>query len=182
MSGWLTNEQFTAVSLGEEPEKTMSEKRIVLLLKQLNISLDQYGREMMRQGDTTPSQTFMLDHLMSGGPRKLYATNIHAELGISKAAISTLLKSLKKKGYLDMEADPGDDRRKRIILTEKACEAGKRVEKDLESQWTRLCEGFTRQELTMTENILERMLTNIRQEVQGGIEHDKNIDKTDWRI
>ena len=43
----------------------MYESNIIWLLKQLNISLDQYGREEMKSEDITPSQGWVLNYLFS---------------------------------------------------------------------------------------------------------------------
>ena len=71
----------------------MYESNIIWLLKQLNISLDQYGREEMKSEDITPSQGWVLNYLFSCGEQATYATDIHAECGISMAAISSTVAS-----------------------------------------------------------------------------------------
>lgn len=152
----------------------MCESNIILLIKQLNISLDLYGREEMKHEDITPSQSFLLNYLLSRKIRELYATDIHGELGFSKATISSLLKALKQKGYLILEADPEDDRRKRIVLTEKAYKMEKRIEKAVKGQQLSLCREIPGRDLKTLELCLRQMLSNIRPEMQGGMKHDKN--------
>ena len=41
------------------------EDNIVLLLKQLNLFLEQYRREQMKNLDISPSQSLVLDYLLS---------------------------------------------------------------------------------------------------------------------
>ena len=140
----------------------MYESNIIWLLKQLNISLDQYGREEMKSEDITPSQGWVLNYLFSCGERATYATDIHAECGISRAAISSMLKGLKKGGYIEMRAVSGDDRKKRITLTAKAYRARETIESVLKRQMERLCSGLSGEELELFTYTLNRMISNIK--------------------
>lgn len=160
----------------------MDERNTILILKQLSNSLDQYGREEMKHQDLTPSQSFILNYLLSQKGRELYATNIHMELGISKAAVSSLLKALRRNGYLRMESDPEDDRRKQITLSEKAYEVEKRIRESLKERQACLCRNISEQNLDMLETCLKRMIANIKPEIQGGIKHVKNVAEADRRI
>ena len=140
----------------------MYESNIIWLLKQLNISLDQYGREEMKSEDITPSQGWVLNYLFSCGERATYATDIHAECGISRAAISSMLKGRKKGGYIEMRAVSGDDRKKRITLTAKAYRARETIESVLTRQMERLCGGLSAEELELFTYTLNRMISNIK--------------------
>ncbi|WP_270812442.1 MarR family winged helix-turn-helix transcriptional regulator [Hungatella effluvii] len=140
----------------------MYESNIIWLLKQLNISLDQYGREEMKDEDITPSQGWVLNYLFSCGEQAKYATDIHAESGISRAAISSILKGLKKGGYIEMRAVSGDDRKKGITLTAKAYRARETIESVLKRQMERLCSGLSGEELELFTYTLNRMISNIK--------------------
>lgn len=142
----------------------MERDNILWLIKQLGISLDQYGKDAMKDADITQSQSLVLSHLLSQNSRCLYATHLHVESGISKAAISSTLKALKKNGYLIMEADPGDDRKKQIILTEKAYEAERLVRHHLEIQEACLCQGISEHDLNILKDSLCTMISNIKSE------------------
>ena len=140
----------------------MYESNIIWLLKQLNISLDQHGREEMKSEDITPSQGWILNYLFSCGERATYATDIHAECGISRAAISSMLKGLKKGGYIEIRAVSGDDRKKRITLTAKAYSARETIGSVLKRQMERLCSGLSGEELELFTYTLNRMISNIK--------------------
>ena len=85
---------------------------IVLLLKKLNLALEQCGREHMKRLDISPSQGLALSYLFSREGYVTYSTQLHKQFGISKPAISSTLKGLKKKGYLEMVVNEADDRKK----------------------------------------------------------------------
>lgn len=141
----------------------MDEIRIGCLLKQIKAALDQYGKENMEELDITPSQCFMINYLLSVETSDLCATDIYENLGISRAAVSVLLKSLREKEYLTMEGDCQDDRRKKIFLTKKAHEMSRQIEKSLKKREECLCRGISEEELEQLEKILLRMIFNLKQ-------------------
>lgn len=148
----------------------MEEIRINRLFKQLKAALEQYERYTIQDLDITSGQCIMLDYLLSQESEALYATDIHTAFGISKATISNILKSLRKKGYLVMEGDGQDDRRKRLVLTEKAYEMRQEINAVLRKRGEDMCKGIPRQELMITEQVLCRMLSNLKQKTSDSKE------------
>ena len=147
----------------DQEVENMEEIRINCLLKQIKAALEQYERSNAKNLGITSGQCIMLNHLLSQDSKALYAKDIQKAFGISKATISTILKSLKKKGYLNTEGDIADDRKKRLVLTEKADEKQQEVEDFLKKRGEDMCRGISRQELQLTEQVLCRMLLNLKQ-------------------
>ncbi len=142
----------------------MIEDDIIWELKQLDIFLEQCRRRKLEVDDITPTQGYMLRYLLQRKGDELYATDIHGVFGISKASISAVLKKLKEKGYLEMSADEKDDRKKKIILTQKAYLAECRIQEIIRQENARLCRGMTKQELEALDRGLKIMLVNMKQE------------------
>ena len=117
--------------------------QIVGLLRQLNQSLEHEGREQMKRLDISPSQGLILHYLLSQKGRTVFSAELHRQFGMSKSALSTALKGLKQRGYLVMTTDPGDDRKKGIVLTDRAQEAEKQIREGLDLQQERLCRQHT---------------------------------------
>ena len=137
---------------------------IIPLLRQLNLILDQRGREQMRPLGLSPSQSLALRYLLSLEGREVCATELHEEFGLSKSAISSTLKGLRQKGYLTTAENPEDDRKKQIILTGRAREINKRLDAGLARQQERLCAGLSPEQLEALEGSLRTMLSNLRRE------------------
>lgn len=142
----------------------MAEKNLIWRLKQVNLSLEQFGRLHLRQRNMSPSQCLLLDYMLSQEENAFCATALHEEFGISKAALSSILKGLKQMGYLEIVSDPTDDRKKRIFLTSKACEEQKRIVEEMEESEALLCRGFSQEEKRGMEEYLDRMLFNLKKE------------------
>lgn len=140
------------------------ESNIVLLLRQIDVFLEQYGRGQMKSLDLSPSQGLALAYLLSRKGQTVFATELHEKFGLSKPAISATLKGLKQKGYLDMRATPADDRKKQILLTAKAYAMEKQINECLREQQNLLCENIPREQLEILKKGLHTMLENMKRE------------------
>lgn len=149
----------------------MEEKNIVWLLKQLNLLVEQYAREHMRVRNITLAQWYMLNFLLLEDGNEIFATDIHLKFGISKASVSTVLKGMKQQGYLEMVGDPRDDRRKKLILTEKAYSVREEVREDIRKQEESLCRGLSEEQREQLREYLGIMTVNLKSEHTRRHEH-----------
>ena len=140
------------------------EDNILFLIKHLSLSLKQYGREQMKELGLSLAQSQALGYLLSQKGRTVYATELHEKFRISKSAISATLKGLKEKGYVKMAASPKDDRKKQIVLADKAYELQARIDGNLLKQQTILCRGIPQQRLQIMEDGLHAMIENLQTE------------------
>ncbi len=91
------------------------EENIILLLKQLSLALEQRGRNRLKHSELSPSQSFVLDYLFSQQDGAVYAAKLRAKLGLSKSALSSLLKDLQKKRISGNAPQPGGRPRKAAL-------------------------------------------------------------------
>ena len=141
--------------------------QIVGLLRQLNQSLEHEGREQMKRLDISPSQGLILHYLLSQKGRTVFSAELHRQFCMSKSALSTALKGLKQRGYLVMTTVPGDDRKKGIMLTDRAQEAEKQIREGLDLQQERLCRNIPEPRLKVLEGILHDMIRNMNTQESG---------------
>ena len=142
------------------------EKTIMLLLRQLHLSLEQRGKERMKDLGLSTPQSLALNYLFSRAGQEVCATELHALFGVSKSTISASLKGLREKGYVEMSGVPGDDRKKRIVLTDQAYAVKQEIDAGLMEQERRLCRGIPPGRLEALKADLETMLRNVRPERQ----------------
>ena len=147
----------------------LDEYRISYLLRRLNAAMVQYETEEMKDADVTPAQRILLHTLLKEEKSGLCASDICAASGLSKASVSVMLKALRNNGYLTMEHTPKDERRKKIILTEKAHAMQETVEQAVKKQCRQMCRGISEQELLLLEDLLQRMLHNLRDGTKDGV-------------
>lgn len=153
-------------------EEALGEYRIGSLLRQLNSSLIQYKAGETRLSDITPTQCILLHILLQEGREGICSSDICAESGLSRASISGILKLLRRKGYLTMESLPEDERRKKIVLTEKVYTVRNEIEEEIKNQLKCMCRGISEEELRLVEDVLQRMIHNLRNNTKS--EGDRN--------
>ena len=145
------------------------QKNLMWTLKQLHLSLEQYGKIQLEDMELSPTQCILLHYLLSHKGQDIYGVDLHATLGISKSSVSSTLKALRQKGYLSTKEDPLDDRKKQIVLTEKAYDAEQLIQASLLAQQKRLCHEIPKQRLEWLEEDLDQMLCNLKKEMEAAI-------------
>lgn len=143
----------------------VKEIKIGCLLRQVNAGLIQYGKHVGKL-DLTPAQSMMLKHLLNQNKKEYCLTDICTEARLSKATGSVMLKTLRKKGYLQATSDSEDDRKKKVVLTQKAYEMQDMIEEDLKRRTECIYKDISEEELEKLEHTLNKMVLNLRQTVE----------------
>lgn len=139
------------------------ERDILWLLKETGLALARRDRELLRIGDLTPAENNLMGYFLSHEDRTFCATDLHLTFGISKPAISAILKSLKRKGYLQSEILPQDERKRCIQLTDKARGVREQIKAALDERQISLCRGITDRELENLRQTLKKLIVNMNQ-------------------
>lgn len=142
------------------------QKNLMWTLKQLYLTLEQYGKIQMQDMDLSPTQGILLHYLLTHKEQDIYGIDLHTTLGISKSSVSSTLKALRQKGYLRTKENPLDDRKKQIVLTEKAYDTEQVIRTRLLAQQKRLCQEIPKQRIQWLEEDLDQMLFNLKKEIE----------------
>ena len=142
------------------------EHKLLPMLKQLSISLEQYQKNDMQPLDLSPAQALLLSYLLTRKESLPVAANMHEELGISRATISLHLKTLRRLGYVQTDVVSADNRKKEIILTQKAYDIEPELEALLDRHEKCLGHGISERHMDKLEEALRTMLSNIQEQMQ----------------
>lgn len=142
------------------------QQNVMWTLKQLYLALEQQVKLRLKNIDLSPTQGVVLHYLLTHKEQDIYGVDLHTILGISKSSISSTLKALKQKGYLKMKVNPLDDRKKQIVLTDKAYNAQQLIDSGLIEQEKILCKEIPEQRLEFLEKDLDKMLCNLKSEIE----------------
>lgn len=145
------------------------EDNILLLIKQVSVAMEQDGRAQFRSLDLSLTQGYVMDYLLSQKEELPCATELCGLFGLSKSTLSSLLNDLKDKGYLEMPLDPWDDRKKQIVLTDKARNARENIRQVFSQQLKTFCQGIDPQDLERVGQLLRTMRKNLQKQSQEGI-------------
>ena len=144
----------------------MRSDTVVMLLRQINSALPADNRVLPeRISALSLSQIYLLDELYTMTQKRaepMSLSTLARESGFSKATICATLKGLRKSGYVKMEMDHVDNRRKDIILTERAREVEPDIRQYIAEFNHAICKGISEQELQSFEKALRTVLQNAR--------------------
>lgn len=143
----------------------MTDRNILLLLRQINICLGLYENEKLAANGTTFAQIFLLNEIFSMAPLPVCSTDLSEKVGFTRSSISRTLKELRKNGYVKMEIDEQDNRKKYIVLTEKAYDAEEEVKAYMKNLNHCLIREIPEHSLAGIELVLQTILDNIQPEI-----------------
>ena len=141
----------------------MSDGNLLLTLRQINICLGLYESEKLVASEMTFAQAFLLNEIFTTDSSCICSTGLCERVGFTRSSISRTLKELRKNGYIKMEMDEDDNRKKHIILTPKAYAAEGLVRNYIENLNGCLVQKIPKHSLEGLENGLRTILVNIQQ-------------------
>lgn len=119
----------------------------------------------LAHNDITAAQTHVLMTIMCEQEKKqgaVYPSDIQRKLHISGATVSGLVKKLRQNGYLTMEGCDTDERRRGLMVTEKALTHKAELESCMSSIEDRAFKGFSEEELDTLHSLVSRMAENLK--------------------
>ena len=141
----------------------MSDRNLLLTLRQINICLNIYENEKLAASEMTFAQAFLLNEIFSMDSSCVNSTELCERVGFTRSSISRTLKELRKNGYVKMRLDKSDNRKKHIILTPKAHAAEGVVKDYIDSLNNCIVQEIPEHSLSGIESTLRTILDNIQQ-------------------
>lgn len=141
----------------------LDRRRLALEGRQISIQLDLAAtRSLAGTGITSVQAQALLYILQRGGTgAEASVTELHQVTGHAKATVSHLIKRLRQEGYVEAETCPQDNRRKRLVGTEKGKALQPLLEDTLRGAEDALYRGFSPGELDDLNHLQQKMLRNL---------------------
>lgn len=134
-------------------------RRMARKNRQISIQLELLANRALAQTGITAVQADVLLFILNHAEEGTSLTDIHQAFGYSMAAISSLLKRLREKGYVRVE----HCRRKLLFGTEKGEQVREFLDCAICTAQEQLCCGFSAEELNVLEQMQQKMLGNLSQ-------------------
>lgn len=129
--------------------------------RQISILMEMRTNQALSEQELTAVQAHMLLYILRHSEEGTSLTAIHRELGVSKAALSGLVKRLREKGYVRVERCEEDDRRKLLFGTEKGRNIQASLERSMEAVQARMYRTLSPQELAELDQMQKKMLLDL---------------------
>lgn len=127
----------------------------------IGMQISARGSKALSKEGLTAIQARVLLYILARSKRGTSLTEIHRETGYSMAATSGLIKRLREKDYVRVEACKLDERRKLLFPTEKGERVRESINTAMSSMPKVLYNGFTDDELVMLNQLQKKILKNL---------------------
>ncbi|MFF7458879.1 MarR family winged helix-turn-helix transcriptional regulator [Kitasatospora sp. NPDC008115] len=140
-----------------EPERTPLQ--LVHLLRGLTVELDLFGAEFAARNGLHPTDLRALIHLLDAARAGTVVTpgRLGEALGLNSAGTTGLVDRLERLGLIRRERDPGDRRKVRLLVEERAVELGQGFFGGLIADLVAAMGAFGDTELAVARRFLETM-------------------------
>ena len=129
--------------------------------RQICIQMERMANYYLAASDVTGVQAQMLLYILRHSETGVSVTDLHQISGYSKATISNLVKRLREKGYIRVEACEEDDRRRLLFSTEKGRRIQALLVASIREVENSLYRGLSAEELSTLDHLQKRMLQNL---------------------
>ena len=129
--------------------------------RKISIQLENLTTKDMSPKGFTAIQGNVLLYILNHSKQGISLTEIQQDMGGSMASLSSMIKRLKKNGYVRVESSPGDDRKKLLFPTEKALEVREFLEESFRNCCDQVFDGFSDPEMEELERMQKKILWNL---------------------
>jgi len=125
-----------------------------LLKRNTDIEVTKYG--------ITGVQSAMIGFIYEKSRKKdVFAKDIEKEFDLRRASSAGLIQNMEKNGLIKREMVGNDARLRKIVLTEKALELRKKLDKSIKNMEKKMQEGLTKEEVEKYLELTKKMAKNL---------------------
>ena len=146
----------------------MEKLKTIYQIKNLNHIIVRYcsSQKDLKENLPTPAQMQILDFIRKNQNNKIYQRDIGQNLGLRRATLSEILKTMEKNNLISRISDNKDTRIKEIILSNTAKEKFKQVKKLLENTEKTATQNIDEKELEIFFKVAKQIENNLKERVK----------------
>ena len=136
-------------------------EKLIFMMKKVGLNLVSQLELNLKYQNMSGSQVYFMVYILRHHPKGTYLTELYREIGVSKSTLSTKKKKLRKEGYLCIEENPDDIRKKKLIPTKKLEAEGKEFLQKAEYMESEICNGLEPDERVQLYNLEQKILRHL---------------------
>lgn len=138
--------------------KDISAEELIFTIRKVSLHLTTQLELCFKEKEISGIQAYFMVYILRHHPKGTFLTELCHEIGVSKPTLSVLIKKLKQKGYLSLEENPEDIRKKKVIPTAKLLEEGKDFLRQADQMESDICSVLNPQEKTQLQSLAQKVL------------------------
>lgn len=136
----------------------ISAEELIFTIRKVGLHLTTQLELCFKEKEISGIQAYFMVYILRHHPKGTFLTELCHEIGVSKPTLSVLIKKLKQKGYLSLEENPEDIRKKKVIPTAKLLEEGKDFLRQADQMESDICSVLNPQEKTQLQSLAQKVL------------------------
>ena len=142
-------------------------EKAIYQIKNLNHTIMRYCSKQcnIKENLPTPAQMQIL-HFIGSKKEKVYQRDIAKALGLRRATLSEILKTMERNELISKVADKNDTRIKEIILSEKAKQKFISAKKSLEKTEETIIQDIDSKDLEIFFKVINKMKNNLEERMK----------------
>jgi DNA-binding MarR family transcriptional regulator len=144
-------------------------------IKRVNNAIDFWRTQDMDRLGLTTTQGYLLGWLTRNADKSVTPSELGRSFKLSQPTISGILQRLEAKGFVTMEADSNDRRRKYIRTTDRAAECHQQIVSNFRDMERRLTAPLSAEEQETLLALLDRMIDGLEQGVRQRETEDTHV-------
>ena len=136
----------------------ISAEELIFTIRKVGLHLTTQLELCFKEKEISGIQAYFLVYILRHHPKGTFLTELYHEIGVSKPTLSVLIKKLKQKGYLSLEENPEDIRKKKVIPTAKLLEEGENFLQQADQMESDICSVLNPQEKTQLQSLAQKVL------------------------
>lgn len=150
-------------------------EELIFMMKKVGLDLTSQLELNLKNQNMSGSQVYFMVYILRHHPKGTYLTELYREIGISKSTLSTLIKKLRKEGYLSIEENPNDIRKKKLIPTPKLEAEGKEFLRKAEHMEAEICNALEPKERVQLWNLEQKILKHLSEMEHNQTENRQEV-------
>lgn len=153
---WKQSKKHTGGA--EKMSEDISAEELIFIIRKVGLHLTAQLELCFKEEEISGIQAYFMVYILRHHPKGTFLTELYHEIGVSKPTLSVLIKKLKQKGYLSMEENPEDIRKKKVIPTGKLLEEGEAFLQQAAQMESQICSVLNSQEKSQLQGLMQKVL------------------------
>ena len=150
-------------------------EELIFVLKKIGLNLTAQMEADLKYKNMSGSQIYFMVYILRHHPQGTYLTELCHEMGVSKSTLSTLIKKLRKEGYISFREDPDDIRKKELLPTPKLIEEGNRFLSRAARMESEICGALDQAERVQLWKLAGKLLKYFSRTEQSYLNKDRRL-------
>lgn len=140
----------------------MKKSEILFRIKKLHhkIEYDFAHNYPSRERIVSPTQIRIIEYMIENNKKAIFQQDLEKTLGVKKATISDVLRTMEKNELIEKVPSNFDSRRNEIILKDKAIQISEYAKREMLMVEKKLVKGISPEEIKIFNQILDQMIDN----------------------